>query len=69
MDITPEKLLPGDVGTLGIYMNTKFIDSLGYVAYAVPVWAEGDSVRVDVSVRGLITAEPDTVQSERVELR
>ena len=69
VDITPEKLLPGDVGTLGIYMNTKFIDSLGYVAYAVPVWAEGDSVRVDVSVRGLITAEPDTVQSERVELR
>lgn len=58
VDLTPTALLPGDVGTLGIYLNTKFTETLGRVDYRVPVWTESDTTsRVAVSIRALIEPE------------
>lgn len=61
IDVTPTSLVPGDVGTLGIYLNTKFTDTIGRVDYRVPVWTEEDTTsRAVVSIRALIEPE-DTV--------
>lgn len=66
IDVTPKVLVPGDIGTFGIYLNTKFTDTIGRVEYHVPVWAEGDSVRATVSIRALIEPEVnDTVTVKR----
>lgn len=64
IDVTPTVLVPGDIGTLGIYLNTKFTDTLGRVDYRVPVWADGDSARAVVSIRALI--EPEAADSVTV---
>ncbi len=61
IDVTPERLLPGDLGTLGIYLNTKFTDTLGNVDYRVPIWADGDTVRTEVSIRARIVSETDSL--------
>lgn len=65
VDLAPQRLLPGEIGTLGIYLNTKFTDTLGNVAYRIPVWAEGDSVRADVTVKTRITAAPDSAAADK----
>lgn len=70
VDITPARLLPGDVGTLGIYLNTKFTDTTGNVAYRVPVWTAGnDSARVTVTVKANIYAEPADSVTARAAVR
>lgn len=67
VDIRPEKLLPGDIGTLGVYLNTKFTDTLGHVSIPIEFWTEQDtSIRRQLHVRALIEPEePDTVETLR----
>lgn len=61
VDVTPAVLVPGDIGTLGIYLNTKFTDTIGRVEYPVELWTPGDSARVRVRVTADIISEADSV--------
>ncbi|MBD5385076.1 DUF1573 domain-containing protein [bacterium] len=60
VDIRPERLVPGDIGTFGIYLNTKFTDTIGPVAIPLRVWADGDTARAaTLSIRAVIEPESD----------
>lgn len=61
VDVTPAVLVPGDIGTLGIYLNTKFTDTIGHVEYPIQVSAHPDSARVTVKVIADIISETDSV--------
>ncbi len=61
VDVTPATLLPGDVGTIGIYLNTKFTDTIGRVELPLRVWCDGDSVQTDVSIVAHIISPTDSV--------
>ena len=65
IDMTPTRLLPGDIGTMGIYLNTKFTDTLGRMDFRVPLWTEQDTAaRTTLSIRALI--EPEEVDTVTV---
>lgn len=64
IDITPKELTPGDLATLGVYLNTRFEKRRGPVEYVIPVKVEGDTATVAVRIIADII-EPVSEESEK----
>lgn len=54
MDVAPRVIPPGEIASLGIFLNSRFEKHTGPVEYVVPFHAEGDSTSVDIIVRANI---------------
>lgn len=66
LEMSPTLLVPGDIGTFGIYLNTKFTDTLGRVEYPVYILTENDTAaKVTVKIRALIEPEDTVVTKAR----
>lgn len=51
LDLAPAEIAPGEIGTFGIFLNSRFEKQTGKVEYTIPFHAAGDSATVDIIVR------------------
>ena len=58
INVTPTKLAPGQIATLGVYFNSKFESRTGEVDYIIPVHADNDTT-VNVVIHTVV--HPDSV--------
>ena len=62
VDVTPKVLAPGEIATLGVYLNTRFAtDSISEPEYTLPVSDGRDSILLQVRAR-LLPEEPEEIR-------
>lgn len=64
IDLTPTVLAPGEIATLGIYLNSRFEDRSGELEYRCPVYAAGYPDTLNLILRTRVVAEPEQNSEE-----
>lgn len=62
--MSPERLAPGEIGSMGIYLNTRFEPRSGNVEYKIPISTAEDSVTTTVTLKANIL-QPDTLSGKK----
>lgn len=64
IDVYPKDIAPGDIASLGIYLNSRFEDREGdELEYVIPIKAEGDEESVDIVLKAWFQSEPEDEES------
>lgn len=64
VELTPKRLAPGDIGTLGFYLRTPLAEEMGPVEYPVEIVADASdphSERKELTITANITPNPNEV--------
>lgn len=64
LNVAPVRLAPGEIGSLGIFLNSKFTDKTGDVEYIIPITTLEDSTQFNLTLRANILPS-DSVKSEK----
>ncbi len=62
INVAPPRLSPGEIGSIGIFLNSKFIDKAGDIEYIIPFTTAEDSTQFNLTLRANILPS-DTVKN------